>query len=329
MEERKNRNAFVLGIFIVAAIGILILVIFTLGGQRNTFSKKFSLHVVFPDINGLKVGNNIWFSGVKVGTVRTIDLKGDSAVDVTLNIEEKYHKFIHQDASARISSDGLLGNKIVILNGGTAPEPVAGSNSQLSVQVTKPEDDMMLLLKNNGKNLLAITGDLKTVSKKIADGEGTLGKLISDPALANQLHDLLGDFKAIGVRSRKVVNDIETFTGRMNTNGSSINQLFSDTSLIDTIRLSIADLRHITGTASAFADKLNVFASDLDQTGKNLRDSANTAGLILNSKTSALEIAAMIRNLESASKKLDEDLEALQHNIFFRGFFRKKAKSGQ
>ena len=75
MEAKRSKNAFIVGIFIAIAIAIFILLVFTLGGEKKTFSKKFSIKVLFNDINGLKEGNNVWFSGVKIGTVKKIALK--------------------------------------------------------------------------------------------------------------------------------------------------------------------------------------------------------------------------------------------------------------
>src|SRR4051812_22138057 len=77
MEEKKNKRPIIVGIFVCIGLAILIATIFTLGGQRKTFVKKISLTTVFKDINGLKEGDNVWFSGVKIGTVKKITLKGN------------------------------------------------------------------------------------------------------------------------------------------------------------------------------------------------------------------------------------------------------------
>lgn len=326
MEIRQSKNAFIVGVFIVIALAIFTLMVFTLGGERKTFSRKIPLKVVFTDINGLKEGNNIWFSGVKVGTVKAIDLKGISDVEVTLSVEKKTLPYIHKDATAKISSDGLLGNKIVIIYGGTSTLPAIEANDYLAVAKSSPNDDIMASLQVTGKNLLDISANIKDISKKINEGEGTLGKLINDPALLNTLQASLENFKTVTAKSKHVVNDMEAFTSRMNTEGSSINKIFTDSLLYDSIQAIIAQVKQVTVTANSFSKNIETLTENIKNASSTLKDTTNTAGMILNDPGLAQQLQAIITNLESASKKLDEDLEAIQHNFLFRGYFRKKEK---
>jgi phospholipid/cholesterol/gamma-HCH transport system substrate-binding protein len=327
MEIRKSRNGVIVGIFIVVALAIFVLAVFILGGEKKTFSRKIPLKVVFTDINGLKEGNNIWFSGVKIGTVKKIKLKGFANVEVTLNVEESAQPYIHQDAAARIGNDGLLGNKIVLIYGGTSGLPVVEANSYLGVQKVNPEEDMMALLNRSNKNLLEITNNLKAVSKKIADGEGTAGKLINDPSIANSLLGTLDNFKAVSANSKKAIAGIQEFINHVNTEASSLNKLLRDTSFYDSVKASMAQIKKVTGIANDFANNINEFAVNIKTASAGLKDSATPAGMLLNDKGVALHLESTIKNLESASKKLDEDLEAVRHNFLFRGYFRKKQKN--
>ena len=68
MRSTKNSRAFIVGIFIFLGLAIFVLTVLTLGGQQKTFQKSITVKAVFDDINGLQKGNNIWFSGVKIGT---------------------------------------------------------------------------------------------------------------------------------------------------------------------------------------------------------------------------------------------------------------------
>lgn len=324
MEVRTNKHAYIVGIFVVIAVAIFILTVFTLGGERKTFSSKVPVKAVFTDINGLKEGNNIWFSGVKIGTVKTIDLKGSSDVEVTLNIEEKTIPFIRKDAKVKLSSEGLLGNKIVIIYGGSVAAAPVEKNDYLSTVKENANEDMMASLQAGSKNLLAITVNLKDISKKIAAGEGTFGKLVNDPDLANTLQTTAMNLKTISVQSKKIAANIEDFSARINTEGSSINKLFADTLLFDSIKTTITQLKAASNTANEFVNHMNAFASDIKNATNQLKDSTNAAGMILNDQGLAMDIQTVVKNLESASKKLDEDLEAIQHNFLFRGYFKKK-----
>ena len=89
------------------------------GNLRETFKNKLLVVAHFDEVNGLKKGNNIWFSGVKVGIVNSLTFYGKSQVEVSMNIATTVKQYIRKDAKVRISSDGLIGNKILVIYGGT------------------------------------------------------------------------------------------------------------------------------------------------------------------------------------------------------------------
>src|ERR1700712_4690619 len=119
MSTASNKRSVIVGIFILIGIVILIVGVLTLGGQRKSFVKAISVDAVFDDVGGLQKGNNVWFSGVKIGTVKRIHFSGDSKVEISMNIDDASKEYIHKDARARISTDGLIGNKIIVIYGGT------------------------------------------------------------------------------------------------------------------------------------------------------------------------------------------------------------------
>src|ERR1700750_1567954 len=110
MNEVTVAKRVAVGIFISLGIAILIVAIFTIGGQHKAFVKSFRVHILFDDVQGLQPGNNVWLAGMKVATVKTIEFYHNSQVAVTLNIEKKAQPHIAGDSKARISTDGLVGN---------------------------------------------------------------------------------------------------------------------------------------------------------------------------------------------------------------------------
>src|SRR5436189_2600660 len=120
MRSTKNRRAVIVGIVLVVGLIIFALGVFTLGGQKKAFTSTISLKAMFNDVNGLQKGNNVWFSGVKVGTIKNVILAGNERVEVDINIEQKSRQFIPKNAKAKVGSDGLIGNKIIVIYGGTS-----------------------------------------------------------------------------------------------------------------------------------------------------------------------------------------------------------------
>jgi phospholipid/cholesterol/gamma-HCH transport system substrate-binding protein len=325
MNESNNKPVIV-GIFIFIGLAILAATIFTLGGQKKTFTKSFAISAIFNDVGGLQSGGNIWFSGVKVGTVKKISFHGDAQVQVTMSIENDAKSHIHKDSKAKISSDGLIGNKIIIIYGGTPSEPHVEENDFLEVENVFSTDDMLATLQVNNKNLEAITTDFKSISKKIDSGQGTLGTLLNDPTIAINLNksaaDLqltLSNLKLVSEKSKQVMSDFGDFSSKLNKPGSSVNELLEDTLIYRNINKAMADLKKSTYS-------LNQFTSNLENTGAKLNQKDNAIGVLLNDPESATSIQTTLQNLETSSEKLDENLKALQHNFLFRRYFRKKAK---
>ena len=117
MRSTGSRRAVIVGIFIFLGLAIFIITVLTLGSQKKSFGDSVRLKSFFDNVNGLQKGNNIWFSGVKVGTIKQITIIGNGKVEVDMNVEEKSAGFIRKDAMAKLSTDGLIGNKIIEIYG--------------------------------------------------------------------------------------------------------------------------------------------------------------------------------------------------------------------
>jgi phospholipid/cholesterol/gamma-HCH transport system substrate-binding protein len=325
----KNKRPVILGIFIVIGLSIFVITIFTLGGQKKTFVKSYNIHAIFNDIGGLLKGGNVWFSGVKVGTVKKIAFYGKSQVQVTMNIEMEAQSHIHKDALAKIGTDGFIGNKIVVIYGGSSDMPKSEENDFIQVGNSLNTEDMLATLQANNNNLLEVTKDFKRISKKIDSGNGTISTLINDPEMANKLNATIdnlkataANFKSVSLTSKIVLLNLKSFSGKINKPGNSINDLVTDTLIFDDINRSLTQLEKAANAVTGFSTNLKNASARLNQQN-------NVVGMLLNDSLTAVSVRITLKNLETGSHKLDEDLEALQHNFLFRGFFRKKEKANK
>ena len=322
----KNNRPVVVGIFVLLGLAILVVTIFTLGGQKKTFVKSFTINAVFNDVAGLLKGSNIWFSGVKIGTVKKISFYNSSQVLVSMSIEQEAESHIHKDAMAKIGSDGLIGNKIIVIYGGDSTKPQVEKNDFLIVEKSTSTDDMLATLQVTNKNLLAITTDFKSISRKIDTGKGTLASLINDATVAKKISSsvdnlqvTMANFNTASANSKRVLINLEAFSQKLNTPGNSINDIASDTVFYNSIKNTLSQLQRS-------ANNVSQLTANLKNTTSKLNEKDNPIGVLLNDSTAASSIKITLKNLETSSHKLDEDLEALQHNFLLRGFFRKKEK---
>src|SRR6201996_3356989 len=122
-----------IGVFTFIGLLVLVFAIFFIGNQKNLFSSTFNVYGTFKNVNGLQVGNNVRFAGINVGVVQSINIVTDSAARVDLTLNSDVRKFIKKDSKLSIGSDGLMGDKLIVVAPGgiTSTEPVEAGN-QLS-----------------------------------------------------------------------------------------------------------------------------------------------------------------------------------------------------
>lgn len=327
MSTTNNRRSVIVGAFILIGIIILIVGVLTLGGQRKSFVKTISVNSTFDDVGGLQKGNNIWFSGVKIGTVKKIQFSGDSKVDISMNIDNASKEYIHKDAKAKISTDGLIGNKIIVIYGGSPRTEAIEDGDKLIADKSLNTDEMMANLQENNKNLIGITGDFKVIGKRLVDGKGTIGALLADSVMSqklnstiNNLNTISSNLKTASQNSNKVVKSFSDFAAKLQTKGSLASELVTDTIVFSNLKSVVAQLQQAATQASAITTSLKETTGQLNNKNKPI-------GLLLNDEETASQLKNTMKNLETSTQKLDENMEALQHNFLLRGFFRRKAKS--
>ncbi|ADY53328.1 Mammalian cell entry related domain protein [Pseudopedobacter saltans DSM 12145] len=319
MENTDKKRGITVGIFIFLGIAIFLLGVFTLGGQKKTFVKTFELNVVFDDIQGLKTGNNVWFSGVKIGTIKKIQFYGTSQVQVSLSIDESAHQYIHKDAKASISSDGLIGNKIVVIDGGSVKFPFVEDGDQLQVNKTLSTDDIMKTLQVNNRNLVDITTDFKILAKNLVEGKGTVGALMTDEQIATNFKTIVANLNNTTASANKMAVELNKFSNKLNNEEGFVNRIMADTIMFRKLETSVAEFQSMAKSAAVATENLNKASAQLN-------NNDNALGLLLNDKKTAEQLKNVMGNLEASSQKLDENMKALQSNFLFRGYFKKKAK---
>jgi phospholipid/cholesterol/gamma-HCH transport system substrate-binding protein len=320
MDASENKKAVIVGIFLGLGLLLFILGVFTLGGQQKAFVKNIHISSIFSDVAGLKKGNNVWFSGVKVGTISAVKFIGPSQVQVFMNVDEATQQYIHRNAGAKVSSDGLIGNKIIVIDGGSPQAPIVQDGDVLQAEKMLSTDDMLKTLQDNNQNLLAITTDFKALSHKILEGKGTVGALMADSTMGLQLRSAMRNLQAATQSAATMAVQLNSFSNKMNTKGGFADKLLTDTATFNKISRSVDQLQKAATNASTLTDNLTKASNKLNTTD-------NAIGVLLNDPKGAVQVQSTLNYLQQSSIKLNDDLEAVQHNFLLRGFFKKKAKA--
>jgi len=322
MDAAEKRRSIIVGIFILLGVTVFVIGILTLGGQQKTFVKSIQISSIFSDVAGLKKGNNVWFSGVKVGTIKNIHFIGTSQVDVVMSVDAATQQYIHKNSAVRISSDGLIGNKIIVIDGGSPSAPIVQDGDVLQSEKLLSTDDIMKTLQQNNQNLLAITNDFKTLSHQILAGKGTVGALLADSTMGVQLRAAMRNLQTTTASASRMASELNTFGAKMNTKGGLADKLLTDTVAFNRIQESVTKLKEAANNATILTDNLNKASNKLNSTD-------NIMGVLLNDPKGAAKVQNTIDYLQQSSVKLNDDLEAVQHNFLLKGFFKKKEKAKQ
>jgi phospholipid/cholesterol/gamma-HCH transport system substrate-binding protein len=195
METHSEKFKVRLGLFVAGGLTLFVLAIFIIGKQKNLFNPVYTLKSTFYNVSGLQVGNNIRFSGINVGTVDNITIINDSTVRVDMSIKIEVKRFIKTDSEVAIGSEGLIGDRLLIITQGSAGATQAIAGQELPSKEPVETDAIMASLEVTAGNAEVITQQLAEIMTKINSGEGTLGKLIQDTTIAKNLNQTIVNLK--------------------------------------------------------------------------------------------------------------------------------------
>ena len=195
MDTHSQKFKIRLGLFVAGGLALFVIAIFIIGKQKNLFNPVFKITSTFHNVGGLQIGNNVRFSGINVGTVDNIVIINDSTVRADLIIKEEVRQFIKSDCRVAIGSEGVIGDKLVTISQGSAEAPLVKEGQRLESSEPVETDAIMSSLRVTAGNAEVITKQLAEIMTKINTGKGTLGRLIQDKTLAENLNKTVSNLK--------------------------------------------------------------------------------------------------------------------------------------
>jgi phospholipid/cholesterol/gamma-HCH transport system substrate-binding protein len=304
--KKSSNYIWKLGMFVLMGLTLFVITVYFIGKSQNLFGSTFHLNATFKNVSGLKVGNNVRFSGIDIGTVKKIEFISDSVVVVNLVIKDEVQKYIKTDATASIGSDGLMGDKVLTISPGTSSKAMVKDNSTIASTAAVELEDLIKGLQKSVNNAEIITEQLSEFSVKINTGKGALNKVLTDEEFSNGLTKTITNLK---VGSDEFV----VFTKKMNDKNGTLSKLMTNPYYANSIEKTLSNLEKST-------DEFTVFT-------KNLNNNKGILSKLVNNEVLAKSVDSSLTNIEKASKSLLEIEEAAKHNFLLRGFFKKKKKA--
>ena len=234
--QKESGFTWKLGMFVIIGLILFIATIYLVGRQKNLFGSTFRLNAQFKTVSGLKVGNNVRFAGITVGTVDEITLITDTSVEVHLLIKKDVQKFIKSDASVGIGSDGLMGDKVITITPGTFTKSPVKDNDMILSRKAIEMEDVMSSVKTSVDNAGIITAQLAQFSYKMNNGNGALSKLMTDQEFSQNIKNTL-------VHLQTSSSEFAKFTAKMNNGKGALSKMVSDEKFGKTLDSTMANLQ--------------------------------------------------------------------------------------
>jgi phospholipid/cholesterol/gamma-HCH transport system substrate-binding protein len=185
-----------IGLFTFIGLLVLIAAVFFIGNQKSLFSATFKLTGSFNNVNGLQVGNNVRFAGINVGVVDDINIVNDTSVNVVISVDNDVKKFVKKDARMSIGSDGLMGDKLIVLMPGGA-NTTAMVNDGDKIGSVNPIDVDKIIGKftKMADNAGSLIDNLSQIVAKVNNGQGSIGRLLNNDKMAREMEGTIAQAK--------------------------------------------------------------------------------------------------------------------------------------
>jgi phospholipid/cholesterol/gamma-HCH transport system substrate-binding protein len=185
------------GLMILAALGVLAVAIYKLGQAANLFSRRYELIAYLQNANGLRQGGTVLVAGQFAGTIKSIDflpVDNDTLrnLRVRLAVDHQLQDQIRGDSKAKVRTMGLLGDKVVDISIGTPRYDVLKDGDTIAVATSLDYEAVLAQAAGAVSDMVDLTHDLRKITGGLADGQGTIGQLLTNRRLYDEFVGTMG-----------------------------------------------------------------------------------------------------------------------------------------
>jgi phospholipid/cholesterol/gamma-HCH transport system substrate-binding protein len=267
----------------------------TLRGGKVFKDQGYNLIAGFESLKELKEGDDVRMAGVKIGEVEKTRLAGRRA-EAVLRISHQVK--IKSDANAMIVMAGLIGTNYLSVSLGTEAASDLPEGAEITTQTTPDLNSVMtqmgdlgkkletaigelssalsgdgkegtgiikkvdLLITENRENIGKATANLQEITAKVNKGEGTLGRLISDPKMYDELVTTIAEIKNGANEAKTFIANAQKIIDQVKSGQGAIGALVFDQKAGDDIKVSIANIRSVSEKISRGEGSLGKLLSD-------------------------------------------------------------------
>lgn len=315
------------GLTVVFASLVLALLLFLMSGTSGLFTKRITLVSFFDNAEGLRIGAPVRLNGVDIGNVAKILIVPDkdkqiTPVEIVMKVSTKYNFNLHRDSVTSLDTAGVLGETYLDIDSSQAVGPLAQDGDTLLTHVHPDFNEVVRSSQSTLQNMDALLKRADRILAFAESGKGSLGKLIYDPKLYDQLSQTVSEFN-------KIVDQIAKGQGSL---GQLINRddaYKKFVATLDKMNGVVDDLQAGKGTAGKFLkdpalyNNANETVANLKKVSEDISEGKGTLGRLAKDEelakkldTTMTKLAALTTELEAGkgtTGKLFKD-EALYNN---------------
>ncbi len=307
------------GIVVLIGIIVFVFIVSIVGTEQNIFASTYSLKLFMPNVRGLVNGAMVSLGGLKVGYVTDLKFttrEGVNGVLVTVGILSKYRSVITTSSVAQIKTIGLLGDKYIDITIGSEEEAALPENSFLPIVDSFDLEAAGPQFKSILADFTELMGSAKRIAASMDSGKGSIGRLIKQPTVADQMEHFLRSLNA-------VMGAVENGRGTLGT-------LVYDRSLAQNISETSSNLRTVTdqikqgkGTMGKLImddrlyDHLSSFTARADTIAGRAADDSSNVSKLISDKHFYTDLTALLRDLNALLVDLKEHPERYIHVSVF------------
>jgi phospholipid/cholesterol/gamma-HCH transport system substrate-binding protein len=229
------------GLLIVLSLVVLGIAAVRLGQAANLFTERYELVALLANASGLREGGSVTVAGQLSGIVKTIEFlpaDGDTSqnLKVTVDVDERIREQIRSDSRVKVRTMGLLGDKILDISPGTVPNAILEPGDTLEVEPSLDYEQVLAQAAGAVGDMVQLTADLRSITGGLVRGEGTMGQLLSNRTLYDELAGTLTQTNSLLMRLQ---HPSGTF-GRMLDDPALYERLVRLTGALDTLTRSMA-----------------------------------------------------------------------------------------
>lgn len=319
---KKSINNIKLGIFVLAGLVVIIFALYMIGRDTNMFGSNYTLKVRFENVQGLTSGNNVRYAGIQVGTVKRVKILSDTLIEVSMLIDTKMKKYIHKTDVVSMSTDGLMGNRILNITPAKDGSPLAENGDVLIAKRSISTDDMLETLDKTNRNIKDVSEELKMTFLRI-NSSSAFWKLLSDETLPNNLRASAVSIRHAAVNADKMIADIHLIINDVKAGKGSLGAILTDTAIAYNLNEAVVKIQQVGDHADELAKQLTSIAETIKQ---DVNTGKGPAHAILKDSSIVVNLNNSLSNIEKGTASFNQVMEALKHNFLLRGYFRKLEK---